>query len=106
MGGSRSTRREPTHARGEHADSTQKRPQVGVEPSCYEATVLTTTPSCSPSYKQITTILTQKQTGISTGGFFTYLMSYFALSTISNAIRNLEESKWQKDSTYIVAFLV
>jgi len=26
------TRREPTHTRGEHADSTQTGPQVGIEP--------------------------------------------------------------------------
>jgi len=32
VGGSWSTRREPTHAQGEHANSTQKFPQPGVEP--------------------------------------------------------------------------
>jgi len=46
VGGSRSTRREPTHTRGEHANSTQKGPRRGsnLEPSHCEVTVLTTTP--------------------------------------------------------------
>ena len=48
VGGSRSTRREPTYTRGEHANSTQKGPRWGsnLEPSHCEATVLTTTPPC------------------------------------------------------------
>ncbi|XP_060781597.1 prolyl endopeptidase-like isoform X2 [Neoarius graeffei] len=49
-GGNRSTRRKPTRTRGEHANSAQKgprRPQgSNPEPSCHEATVLTTTPPC------------------------------------------------------------
>ena len=51
MEGSRSTRREPTHTRGEHTNSTQKGPRWGsnLEPSRCEAMVLTTTPPCSPS---------------------------------------------------------
>jgi len=51
VGGSWSTRREPTQTRGEHANSTQKGPRRGSnpEPSRCEATVLTTTPLCSPS---------------------------------------------------------
>ena len=54
VGGSRSTRREPTHTRGEHANSTQKGHKRGsnLEPSHCEATVLTTTPPCS-SYANI-----------------------------------------------------
>ena len=50
VGGSRSTRREPTHTRGEHTNSTQKGPRWGsnLEPSRCEAMVLTTTPPCSP----------------------------------------------------------
>jgi len=48
MGGSCSTCREPTHTRGEHANSTQKGWDSNQEPSCCEATVLTTTPMCSP----------------------------------------------------------
>ena len=53
VGGSRSTRREPMHTRGEHANSTQKGPRWGsnLEPSHCEATVLTTTPPCSPRLK-------------------------------------------------------
>uniref|UniRef100_A0A669DAA6 Metalloendopeptidase n=1 Tax=Oreochromis niloticus TaxID=8128 RepID=A0A669DAA6_ORENI len=50
VGGSRSTRREPTQTRGEHANSTQKDPGLMVElnsgPSCCAATVLTTVPPC------------------------------------------------------------
>uniref|UniRef100_A0A3B4HC53 Stonustoxin-like helical domain-containing protein n=1 Tax=Pundamilia nyererei TaxID=303518 RepID=A0A3B4HC53_9CICH len=46
----RSTRREPTQTRGEHANSTQKDPGLTVElnsgPSCCAATVLTTVPPC------------------------------------------------------------
>ena len=54
VGGSQSTQREPTHSRGEHANSTQKGPsrELNLEPSCCEATVLTTTPPCSPVLKQ------------------------------------------------------
>jgi len=50
VGGSRRTRREPTQTRGEHANSTQKGPRWGsnLDPSRCEATVLTTTPPCSP----------------------------------------------------------
>ena len=46
----RSTRREPTHTWGEHANSTQKGPsqKLNLEPSRCEAMVLTTTPPCSP----------------------------------------------------------
>jgi len=53
VGGSQSTRREPTHTQGEHANSTQKSPRWGLnlEHSHCEATVLTTTPPCSPEYK-------------------------------------------------------
>ena len=45
MGGSQSTWRELTDARGEHANSTQKEPtwDLNQEPSYCEATVLTTT---------------------------------------------------------------
>jgi len=52
VGGSRSTRREATHTWGEHANSTQNGPrwELNLEPSCCEATVLTTTPPCSPNY--------------------------------------------------------
>ena len=55
MGGSRSTWREPTHTRGEHANSTQKGPRWGLnlEPSRCEAMVLTTTPPCSPFLQHI-----------------------------------------------------
>jgi len=44
------TWREPTHTQGEHANSTQKGPsrELNLEPSCCEATLLTTTPPCSP----------------------------------------------------------
>ena len=50
MGGSRSTRRETTHTQEEHAN-----PRWGLnqEPSRCEATVLTTTPPCSPLVYQI-----------------------------------------------------
>uniref|UniRef100_A0A3P9B5A1 Uncharacterized protein n=1 Tax=Maylandia zebra TaxID=106582 RepID=A0A3P9B5A1_9CICH len=48
----RSTRREPTQTRGEHANSTQKDPGLMLElnsgPSCCAATVLTTVPPCCP----------------------------------------------------------
>ena len=45
-GRKRSTRRKPVQTRGEHGNSTQKDPFRGSnqEPSCYEATVLTTQP--------------------------------------------------------------
>jgi len=48
--GSRSTRREPTHTRGERANSTQNGPsqELNLEPSRCEITVLTTTPPCCP----------------------------------------------------------
>ena len=51
------TQREPTHTRGEHANSTQKEP-VGILPGtlCCEM-VLTTTPPCSPSADQYTQML-------------------------------------------------
>ena len=47
------TWREPTHTRGDYANSTQKSPRWGLnlEPSCCEATVLITTPPCSPKSK-------------------------------------------------------
>ena len=45
VGGSQNTRREPTHTRGKHAN---------LEPSCCEATVLTTTPPCSPKKQTFT----------------------------------------------------
>ena len=52
VGGSQSTRREPKQEWREHANSTQKGPSqpVGLisEPSCCEATVLTTAPPCHP----------------------------------------------------------
>ncbi|MED6262929.1 hypothetical protein ATANTOWER_029880 [Ataeniobius toweri] len=35
VGGSRSTRCEPTHARGEHANSMQKYPRPGTEPRTF-----------------------------------------------------------------------
>ncbi len=54
VGGSRSTRRESTQARGEHAISTQKGPSRPVgsnpEPSCCEAPVLATAPPCCPIF--------------------------------------------------------
>jgi len=45
VGGRRNTWREPTHTRGEHANSTQKGPswESNLEPSCCEVTVLTNT---------------------------------------------------------------
>jgi len=52
VGGSWRTRREPTLPGGEHANSTQKdRPdwELNPRPSCCEATVLATTPPCSPA---------------------------------------------------------
>ena len=51
MGGSQSTWREHMHAH-EHANSTQKDfiQDSNQEPSCCEATVLSTTPPCSPQY--------------------------------------------------------
>ena len=50
VGGSQNTQREPTHTQGEQANSTLKGPRWGLnlEPSRCEATVLTTTPPCSP----------------------------------------------------------
>jgi len=45
VGGSRSTQREPTHTRVVHANSSR---ELNLEPSRCEATVLTTTPPCSP----------------------------------------------------------
>jgi len=48
VGGSWSTRWEPTHTRGEHANSTQKGWESNLEPSGCESKVLTTTPPCSP----------------------------------------------------------
>ena len=44
MGGSRRTWREPTQAQGEHANSTQKHPDLEMNPGPCEATVLTTAP--------------------------------------------------------------
>jgi len=58
VGGRRRTRREPTLPRGEHANTTQKdRPdrEPYPWPSCCEATVLATTPSCSPHLRSNTT---------------------------------------------------
>ncbi len=62
VAGSRSTRREPTQTRGEHANSSQKGyrtqnptdvgqadPDSNPRPSCCEATVLTNEPPCCPS---------------------------------------------------------
>ncbi len=52
VGGSWSTQRKPTQARGEHANSTLKGPSRPVgsnpEPSCCEVTVLATAPPCRP----------------------------------------------------------
>ncbi len=52
--GNRSTRREPTQTQREHANSTQKGPFPSwvpkPGPSCYEATVLTTTPLWRPCW--------------------------------------------------------
>ncbi|MEQ2177043.1 hypothetical protein GOODEAATRI_034466 [Goodea atripinnis] len=50
VGGSQSTRREPMHARGEHANSMQKDPgqKLNPGPSCCKATVLPTVALCSP----------------------------------------------------------
>ena len=55
VGGSQNTQREPTHTQGEQANSTLKGPRWGLnlEPSRCEATVLTTTPPCSPILKTI-----------------------------------------------------
>src|SRR4029434_1551844 len=59
-GGNRSTRSNPTQARGEHANSTHKGPgttwkdwDANPVPSCCEATVLTTEPPCCPRYSYI-----------------------------------------------------
>ena len=50
------------HTRGEHANSTQKGPswELNLEPSCCEATVLTTTLLCSSPWKQQLLILNSK----------------------------------------------
>uniref|UniRef100_A0A3P9DAM3 Protein kinase domain containing, cytoplasmic b n=1 Tax=Maylandia zebra TaxID=106582 RepID=A0A3P9DAM3_9CICH len=57
VGGKRSTRREPTQTRGEHANSTQKDPGLMLElnsgPSCCAATVLTTVPPCCLNLKLV-----------------------------------------------------
>ncbi|XP_061548929.1 zinc finger protein 385B-like [Phycodurus eques] len=45
-GGNRSTRRKATQARGEHANSTQARPDLNPGPQNYEADVLTSRPPC------------------------------------------------------------
>ena len=48
VGGSQSTQRKPRQTQGEHANSTEKHPDPGLNPgpSCCEATVLATAPLC------------------------------------------------------------
>ena len=86
MGGSWSTRREPTHTRGEHANSTQKGPsqELNLEPSCCEATVLTTTPPCSPNSKSIGQI--RIKCGIYQGYVLSLLLLYVGLNPLSQII--------------------
>jgi len=101
VGGSRRTRREPgenPHIHGENMQTPHRKNQPGFEPCC-EATVLTTTPTCSPQSNPILWVPNQSSSHRASFKTVAELRKHWKFSLIQSPVLSVHEATVERKKT-------